>query len=373
MRIPIFFAILALQFGPASAAELSVPTQTLSPGQSAVTAISYSSQGQAVNAIQFDLTWNPPLDLKIATGSQIGASFKNLYLNSIAPGTIRCVIAGLSQAPLADGELLRLFLTASLSSPTGSSAISTANIVASAPDGSPVTVTSAPTPVQITGPPASQQFLQAAGVLNAASLLPGPIAPGEMITLLGLIPQPSPTVSINGVPVPIIYSDSYQLNAVVPFGLNTTADATLAVQGSDQAVNLTIPTAATAPAVFAQSGSGVGPGAILNQDFTVNSSSNPASRGSVIMIYATGLGTLQSAPIDGQPVNDAIPTTLPVTAAIGNVTAPVLYAGSAPGLIAGLIQINVGIPAELAPAAETLVSLTVGGITVPLGITVAVQ
>ena len=91
------------------------------------------------------------------------------------------------------------------------------------------------------------------------------------------------------------------------------------------------------------------------------------------MIYATGFGVLNSAPTDGQIVSAAADTATPVTATVGGVSANVLYAGAAPGLIAGAIQINVQIPAGLGANPAAPITLTMGSFTTQTGVTVAVQ
>ena len=52
---------------------------------------------------------------------------------------------------------------------------------------------------------------------------------------------------------------------------------------------------AATPAILAADSSGVGQGAILNSDLSVNSPPHPAKRGSTVAIYATRTGTLQLA------------------------------------------------------------------------------
>jgi len=326
-----------------------------------------------VGALQFDLVWSSSLDLHVATGSTIGASSKILYTNWLAPQTLRCVIAGLNSAPLLEGEILRLFITASPTASPGAAEIAVTNIVAAALDGAPVPADSFFAAVQISGEPTSQRFLQTAGILNAASLQPGPLAPGEIFTLLGLIPQGNLTLTINGQQAPLLYQDAHQVNAVVPFTLDPSINATVELQSEQGSVTLTVPTALAAPAIFTQNATGVGPGAILNEDYTPNSDTSPAARDSILMIFATGFGPLQWLPVDGQAIPSAVPTVLPVTATIGNLPAEVLYAGSAPTLVAGVMQINVRVPKDLPPNPETPVSLTAGGIPVPLGVTVAIQ
>lgn len=91
------------------------------------------------------------------------------------------------------------------------------------------------------------------------------------------------------------------------------------------------------------------------------------------MIYATGEGQTDPPGADGKLTNDVLPRPLQaVGVQIGGVDADVLYAGGAPGLVAGLLQVNVRVPAGISdPAAPVL--LRIGGAAGPVGATLAVQ
>ena len=116
----------------------------------------------------------------------------------------------------------------------------------------------------------------------------------------------------------------------------------------------------------------MGQGAILNQDYTTNSPSNPATRGSIVTLYGTGFGMLDSQPDDGKIADRAVNTLLGVTASIDGVSAEVTYAGAALGLVAGVMQINVRVPEGLTPNLAAPVSLTVGQAVTPV-VTVAIR
>jgi uncharacterized protein (TIGR03437 family) len=156
-----------------------------------------------------------------------------------------------------------------------------------------------------------------------------------------------------------LYASAGQINAIVPFavaGQATTAVQVSAPGGSD--FTLTLPVGLAAPAVFVTSPSGQG--AILNGDLSVNSAANPAARGSYISIYATGTGVLSTAVADGSIIQAAnLPSSAaPVSVSIGGLPATVSYQGAAPGLVAGVMQINVQVPANVSPG--TAVPLTIG-------------
>jgi uncharacterized protein (TIGR03437 family) len=101
--------------------------------------------------------------------------------------------------------------------------------------------------------------------------------------------------------------------------------------------------------LFTADGSGHGQLAALNQDGTVNSSTNPAKPGSVVAVYMTGVGAMAPPIGDGQlgPLQPPFPfPVLGVSATVNGAGAPVLFAGQAPALIAGAVQVNVQIPAD---------------------------
>ena len=215
-------------------------------------------------------------------------------------------------------------------------------------------------------------MLPAAGVLNAASFAPGPVSPGEIVTLLGNLPNTTPRVLFNGIPAPILYAGLNQVNAVVPFGLPPDTPANLEVRTGNGSATLSVPVVSATPAVFALGSTGTGQGAILNQDLTINSPDNPATPGSFVMLYGTGFGMLDPQPADGQIADRAAATRLAVTASIGGIPADVTYAGAAPGLIAGVVQVNLRIPDGVASNLAAPVSLTIGQVTAS-NVTVAIR
>jgi uncharacterized protein (TIGR03437 family) len=94
-------------------------------------------------------------------------------------------------------------------------------------------------------------------------------------------------------------------------------------------------------------------------DYRLVTSSDPAERGEVVIVYATGLGAVEPPLPSGQaaPLSPLSRTTEEPEVTIGGRPAPVLFSGLAPGLV-GVYQLNVRIP-EDAPSgeAELLVSL----------------
>jgi uncharacterized protein (TIGR03437 family) len=208
-------------------------------------------------------------------------------------------------------------------------------------------------------------------VVSGMSFLDTPLVPGLIFTILGtgLGPttpvgmelQSDQTVSqtlggvqvlVNGIPCPLLYVSSVQINAVAPYALYNKTSASVAVryQGllSDA---VPVGVSASAPGLFAFPPTGVGPGAILNQDQSVNTAANPAAKGSIISLFGGGGGQTSPQGIDGLVTSASLlpQLLLPVTVTIGGVAATdISYVGAAPGLVAGALQVNVRIPASVA-------------------------
>ncbi len=240
-------------------------------------------------------------------------------------------------------------------------------------------------------------------IVSAASFQPGPLAPGEIISIFGMnvasltdtttlysLPIGSgwlffPTgsggtqVLFDGKPAPILYAADGQVNVVVPVELAGQASVNIVLSHAGDSPGMTLPLLGTAPAIFSASGKGSGQGAILNADSTSNSASNPAPTGSIIQIYAEGAGIWSGPgrlPADGEVDNLGAPYpvfTAPVSLTIGGQPAQILYAGQAPDLVVGILQVNAVIPLNISSGPQPVV-LTVGSSNnATQGITVAVQ
>jgi uncharacterized protein (TIGR03437 family) len=238
-------------------------------------------------------------------------------------------------------------------------------------------------------------------VVNAASYVGGPVSPGELVTLFGPGIGPAtaayattdPTtgklattiggvqVMFNGIAAPMIYAGSTQISAVVPYEMAPAASPAVWIKYSGQtssAYQLT--SAATAPGLFTQNAAGSGPGAILNQDNSVNGPGNAAAKGSIVQVYLTGEGQTNPAGVTGAittatlpaPQVTPAPASLPIGVLINGQPASYVYAGEAPGLVAGMMQLNVQIPPN-APSGALPIVVSIGGNTSQNGVTVSVQ
>jgi uncharacterized protein (TIGR03437 family) len=236
------------------------------------------------------------------------------------------------------------------------------------------------------------QFI--AAVTNAASNLPGSISPGEIVVLYGSGIGPAQLVkaapgsdgsygmqlanasmSFNGIPAPMIYAWASQTAAIVPYGI-TGAFAQVTVTYQDRTSQaFPVSMASSAPGIYTYDSSGKGPAAAINQDgVTVNTAATPTKIGDIISLYATGEGQTTPAGVDGKAASVPYPyPNLPVTATVGGQDAPVKYAGGAPGLVAGLMQVNIHIPSGIQTGNAVPVVLRVGDAFSPGGVTIAVR
>lgn len=129
----------------------------------------------------------------------------------------------------------------------------------------------------------------------------------------------------------------------------------------------------SAPGIFTIDPTGTGQGAVVNQDGSVNSAANPADRESVISIYATGEGQTSPAGVTGSVTQSNKIPLLPVTVTIGGTAAAVQYAASAPGEVAGVLQVNAAVPQSVTPGSAVPVIVSVGEIASQPNVTIAVK
>jgi uncharacterized protein (TIGR03437 family) len=203
------------------------------------------------------------------------------------------------------------------------------------------------------------------------------IGPATPVTSPSITPQRTIATTLgntqvffDGVAAPMIYAYPNQLSAVAPFSLGTGGaningvnNDYVEVQSNGKLSNIVaVQHQRSSPGIFALDGSGTGQAAALNQDFTINGAGNPAARGSVIQLFATGFGQTNPPLTDGQ-LNPSTPPLATITSpgvSIGGTFAQVVYAGAAPEAIAGLYQINAVIPNGIQPGDAIPVKITFG-------------
>lgn len=222
----------------------------------------------------------------------------------------------------------------------------------------------------------------AEGVANAGTLKAGAVAPGEVISIFGFDLGPAAGVGLqvdasgrvttdlggtrvlfDDVAAPLVYVSNGQVNVIVPYGVAGKDTTRMQVVFQGRPTNtITLPVAASSPGVFA----------ITNENGSVNSAANPAAQGSILVVYGTGEGQTSPGGVDGSVATSVFPKpVLPVSVLAGGQEAEILYAGAAPGFVAGVMQINLRIPAGLRGTVP--LQLKIGETATPAGLNIFVR
>lgn len=196
--------------------------------------------------------------------------------------------------------------------------------------------------------------LNLTGVLNDFSLLPGPVAAGEIVELT--VPDFKPAQDINvginerlplgtilggtqvlfdGKPAQVMSIAAGKIVAIAPQDFASTQSTTIQVNANGTLSNpLQAEIAPTALGLLSADGSGTGLANARNEDGTLNSASNPAKRGTRITVFFTGAGVPPAAislnfpdivgiaPLKGfvpgiYSANFRVPTSLSYTSPLG--------------------------------------------------------
>ena len=242
----------------------------------------------------------------------------------------------------------------------------------------------------------AQQAPAIGSVVDGASFLAGAISPGKIVTIFGTNLGPltasgaqvvsgeltknlaNVRVLFDGVPAPMIAASSGQVNAIVPYTVGGKTSTLVVVENQGHtSPPMSVAVQPSAPSLFTADASGNGQGAFLNEDQTPNRINSPAARGSTVVLFATGEGLTIPPGVDGKLTVVPYPSPLlPVSVQIGGIDAKVVYKGGAPGLTAGLLQVNVIVPKNLANTpgvGQFSVTLKVGDNTSQPGVTLAVK
>ena len=248
------------------------------------------------------------------------------------------------------------------------------------------------------------------GIVNSASFAPGPVSPGEIITIFGsnigpATPAPLVVVggfvttslsnvsaTVDGHSAAMVYVSQNQISIQVPYEVSIGANKAIVVTNGVASANSTVTTIATAPGIFTANGTGTGQAAALNYDattklYSLNTGTNLANIGDVIVLYLTGEGIYNSPPLSGTASDDGyivplalspLPQVSPApTVTIGgqaaDVTNAAFFAGPIPGSMLGLLQINAVVPSGATTGIAVPVTVTIGGNTSPAGVTLAIH
>lgn len=198
--------------------------------------------------------------------------------------------------------------------------------------------------------PGQSPRISTAGVVNAASQRPGPIAAGSVALIFG-VNLDGATVRVNGVPADTLWTAPGQLFVRVPLSAN--GKTTFQAEGNGRLSNIeSVDVRSEAPAIFTNSRNGYGQASALNEDGSANAPDQPAAAGSLVAVYATG-------------VTDPAVT-------VGGLPAEVVFSGQAPGMPSGVQQINVRLPQGIPSGQQPIVIQSRDGQS-QNGVTLSVQ
>jgi uncharacterized protein (TIGR03437 family) len=190
--------------------------------------------------------------------------------------------------------------------------------------------------------------------LGPATPINGQVRNGAFTSSLG-----GYQVLIDSRPAPLLYADSGQMNIVVPHDIGTSSHVQVVTPAGTVDGPILSVLYSTLPAIFQDSQTGLA--AALNQDGSINSPSNPAKHGSVVTLFASGGGANYFA--DGAVVPMGIYTAAATVWAGDSRSFEVVFAGDAPGLVAGIMQINLRLPDSLPPGGTLTFTVVIGGVS----------
>jgi len=219
--------------------------------------------------------------------------------------------------------------------------------------------------------------LSTGGVVNAADSTPD-IARGAIISIYGVnlasatsvaVAVPLP-VELSGAQVevrdgdrvfnaPLFFVSAGQINAQMPFDLQSATVYVSVRTAAGESNREPVAVSAVAPRLFTTTMDGRGEAIALHTDFSVVSEESPALAGEWVILYLTGLGTVDPVAGAGEaggngadlgPLNSA---SADVSVTLEGQEANFYWAGLAPGFV-GLYQVNFQIPEDVVPGRHAI-------------------
>lgn len=222
----------------------------------------------------------------------------------------------------------------------------------------------------LSGPPL------AAFLVNAASHAVGAIAPDELVTIHGVnlapdqswLPapdKPGVRVLFDGHEAPVLYASLTQLNVITPAELTGKSSVAVAVESGGLRSVSGVSVAESAPGLFTADGSGAGQAAAFNlSSGDWNNARQPVARGAGIRLIATGLGRTSAE--TNEPV-------LPVSVKVADKKATVKRIAPSPAAMRGMFEVDISVPADIAPGPVVPVVIQAGSASSPERVTIAVK
>ena len=224
----------------------------------------------------------------------------------------------------------------------------------------------------------------AASIVNAATQLPGALAPNTIATVYGTnlswdtyaitaadltggsLPQSAHGVSVfvGGLATSIFYVSPTQINFLVPYELGSGSAKIFVARDGVRGPDATVQLNNSSPGFFQWNGNLAvaqhGDGSLISPD-------SPASAGETIVLYAAGLGHTAPSTQSGRLVQQAawISSLASLQILLDGTAVPsqnILYAGLTPSF-AGLYQINLRLPDAFSP--NPVIQIVVGSDSSP--------
>jgi uncharacterized protein (TIGR03437 family) len=236
------------------------------------------------------------------------------------------------------------------------------------------------------------------GVLNAANGI-FPVTPGSLVSIYGTdlagglaqadtIPLSNSlnqvSVTLNGIPAPLLFVSQGQVNAQVPWNVlqsGTSGTVSIVVMNHGQpSSSQAVPIGPFSPGIFAIGNIAVAQnvvdasvaapaGAIPGVETHPATINDPYG----LAILCTGLGAVDSAIANGANSSDLLRrTTTTPTVLVGGQPVKVLFSGLSPQFV-GVNQINVTLPPGTPTGDAVPLQISIGGIVTTNTITIAVQ
>jgi uncharacterized protein (TIGR03437 family) len=232
-------------------------------------------------------------------------------------------------------------------------------------------------------------------VVNAASLEPVSVSPGQILLIRGERIGPVEWVQgqadldtfilqtqlegvrvfFDDVPAPIVWASATQIRTVAPYRLVGKTSVVVRVEYLGRLSDpVTLPVAPVAPGIFTLNETGRGPALARTEDYQFSDPNNPILLGSEMILYVTGEGVNEPSVADGRIIGDQL--TRPVLAVrvfLGETQLETTYVGSTPGQVAGMLQINAKVPFDAPVGNSVPLTVYIGVTPAQTGVTVSVR
>lgn len=224
-----------------------------------------------------------------------------------------------------------------------------------------------------------QEEVAPSAIVDAANFRLGPVAPGQIISIFGsgiapeelsifewdedgTVPEDLSGIIVlaDGYFMPLMAAGRGQINAVVPANVKGHQVDFVVINKGKASVPMTVDLKKFVPRVFSAFGSGSGQAAAVNPSGVLNGGASPASVGGYLSLWVTGLADTSAPDFNpGALAEEALPLPFPIRVYVGGQQQILLYAGTAPGMLQAITQINIEI-AEDTPSGPQPILIVVG-------------